>query len=156
MRSAEERGAAICRRRSNGSKRALPVARTKAHTDTTQRMRFSDTLKSSNIFHFAGHGRSGWPSRSGAACSLQIGGLIHSLSGISATTSSQDNPPFLAYLSACSTGASNTLELLDEESILSVPSSSQGSAMLLERYGSVGQTLRRRGQDTVRDHAKEG
>ncbi|KAK4235078.1 CHAT domain-containing protein [Achaetomium macrosporum] len=72
------------------------------------------------LFHFAGHGRADAldPSRSGLLLDdwqhsglLSVGALR---AGRPLDDDSDDNPPFLAYLSACSTGANEAASLADE------------------------------------------
>ncbi|RYP39316.1 hypothetical protein DL768_010722 [Monosporascus sp. mg162] len=86
-------------------------------TPITPGLRKDDVLKhlqACRIFHFAGHGRSD-PTEPSRSCllledwektPLTVGDLRdHKL---------QENPPFLAYLSACSTGANEAYRLADE------------------------------------------
>lgn len=66
------------------------------------------------LFHFAGHGQSDAndPSRS---CLLLDDWETNPLTvGEVRDSRLQDDPPFLAYLSACSTGANKAIELADE------------------------------------------
>ncbi|KLO92848.1 uncharacterized protein LW93_4002 [Fusarium fujikuroi] len=71
-------------------------------------------LKTCKIFHFAGHGQSdpGDPSRS---CLLLEDWETNPLTaGTLRDHRLQDNPPFFAYLSACSTGANESDRFADE------------------------------------------
>ncbi|KAL7919051.1 CHAT domain-containing protein [Trichoderma austrokoningii] len=71
-------------------------------------------LPKCKLFHFAGHGQSNSkdPSQS---CLLLEDWETNPLSvGEVRDSQLQNNPPFLAYLSACSTGANKATELIDE------------------------------------------
>ncbi|KAI9770997.1 MAG: hypothetical protein M1840_002701 [Geoglossum simile] len=71
-------------------------------------------LAASKIFHFAGHGRSD-PADPSQSCLLLKDWQTNPLTmGDLRDQRLQKTPPFLAYLSACSTGANEADELLDE------------------------------------------
>ncbi|KAF3230362.1 hypothetical protein TWF191_010251 [Orbilia oligospora] len=72
------------------------------------------SMRDCRIFHFAGHGLSNAsdPSKSGL---LLKEGVKNPLTVTDLQNNQlQSNPPFLAYLSACSTGAAEAEQLLDE------------------------------------------
>ncbi|KAF9781449.1 hypothetical protein IL306_013445 [Fusarium sp. DS 682] len=90
-----------------------PSLKLKAVESTLRKEEVLQHLPECRIFHFAGHGRSdpSEPSQSCLLledCSLTVGDLRD--------YRLQENPPFLGYLSACSTGA-NEKEDLDDEGI---------------------------------------
>ncbi|PVI03265.1 hypothetical protein DM02DRAFT_698160 [Periconia macrospinosa] len=71
-------------------------------------------LQDCRIFHFAGHGRSD-PMEPSQSCLLLEDWQINPLTvGDLRDHRLQENPPFLGYLSACSTGANEADELVDE------------------------------------------
>ena len=71
-------------------------------------------LQDCRIFHFAGHGRSD-PTEPSQSCLLLQDWETNPLTvGDLRDRRLQENPPFLAYLSACSTGANDAVELADE------------------------------------------
>ncbi|KAK3896458.1 CHAT domain-containing protein [Staphylotrichum tortipilum] len=71
-------------------------------------------LQACRIFHFAGHGQSD-PMEPSRSCLLLQDWKTNPLTvGDLRDRRLQENPPFLAYLSACSTGANDTAELADE------------------------------------------
>ncbi|RYP62375.1 hypothetical protein DL770_009601 [Monosporascus sp. CRB-9-2] len=71
-------------------------------------------LQSCRIFHFAGHGRSD-PMEPSQSCLLLEDWKSNPLTvGDLRDRRFQENPPFLGYLSACSTGANETARLADE------------------------------------------
>ena len=75
-----------------------------------------DHMKASTIFHFAGHGRTN-PTEPSQSCLLLDDWQTSPLTmGDLRDQRLQENSPFLAYLSACSTGA-NEAEKLDDEGI---------------------------------------
>lgn len=93
----------------------LPDSIQKVTLDEPHKTEVLDALEGCTIFHFAGHGEShpSDPSKSsllvadGPETRLTVGDMI-------ATTKLYENPPFLAYLSACSTGNNQVSKLLDE------------------------------------------
>jgi hypothetical protein len=71
-------------------------------------------LQACRIFHFAGHGQSD-PAEPSQSCLLLQDWKTDPLTvGDLRDCRLQENPPFLAYLSACSTGANDAVELADE------------------------------------------
>ncbi|KAK0729584.1 CHAT domain-containing protein [Lasiosphaeris hirsuta] len=71
-------------------------------------------LRSCRIFHFAGHGQSN-PEEPSQSCLLLEDWKTNPLTaGELRESRLQENPPFLAYLSACSTGANEAVKLADE------------------------------------------
>ncbi|KAL7918917.1 CHAT domain-containing protein [Trichoderma austrokoningii] len=71
-------------------------------------------LSKCKLFHFAGHGQSD-PNDPSQSCLLLEDWDTNPLTvGEVRDSRLQDNPPFLAYLSACSTGANKAIELADE------------------------------------------
>ncbi|RYP19460.1 hypothetical protein DL767_009641 [Monosporascus sp. MG133] len=71
-------------------------------------------LQACRIFHFAGHGRSD-PTEPSQSCLLLEDWESNPLTvGDLRDHKLQENPPFLAYLSACSTGANEAYRLADE------------------------------------------
>ncbi|KAI0864731.1 CHAT domain-containing protein [Xylaria cubensis] len=92
---------------------ALKIKKT-YHLHNPRKLDLVDRLKSCDVFHFAGHGVSN-PMDPSKSCllltdwkenPLTVESIIHSdLNG---------NGPFLAYLSACSTGANSSEKLYDE------------------------------------------
>ncbi|RYP84314.1 hypothetical protein DL770_005218 [Monosporascus sp. CRB-9-2] len=71
-------------------------------------------LRACRIFHFAGHGRSD-PTEPSRSCLLLEDWESNPLTvGDLRDHKLQENPPFLAYLSACSTGVNEAYELADE------------------------------------------
>lgn len=71
-------------------------------------------LPKCKLFHFAGHGQSD-PRNPSQSCLLLEDWETNPLTvGAVRDSRLQDNPPFLAYLSACSTGANKTVVLADE------------------------------------------
>ena len=82
----------------------------RTHDDVLEKMRTCD------IFHFAGHGKSD-PLNPSASCLLLNDWIVNPLTVEDLRNSRfQDSPPFLGYLSACSTSANN-VDKLNEESI---------------------------------------
>ncbi|KAK6537344.1 hypothetical protein TWF694_011536 [Orbilia ellipsospora] len=71
-------------------------------------------MRDCKVFHFAGHGLADAsdPSKSGLLLKEGVRNLL-SVTDLQ-RNQLQSNPPFLAYLSACSTGAAEAEELLDE------------------------------------------
>lgn len=73
-----------------------------------------EQLPKCNLFHFAGHGRFDLKNPS-QSCLLLEDWETHPLTmGAVRDSQLQNNPPFLAYLSACSTGVNMAVELFDE------------------------------------------
>jgi tetratricopeptide (TPR) repeat protein len=73
-----------------------------------------EQLPNCKLFHFAGHGRSD-PKNPSQSCLLLEDWETNPLTvGAVRDSRLQDNPPFLAYLSACSTGANKVDKLIDE------------------------------------------
>ncbi|KAK6535491.1 hypothetical protein TWF694_001946 [Orbilia ellipsospora] len=83
---------------------------------TATRDEIMDSIRDCKVFHFAGHGfadasdpsKSGLLLKEGRSNMLRISDLQDKRYQL------HDNPPFLAYLSACSTGAIEAERLLDE------------------------------------------
>lgn len=86
-------------------------------TPITPKRRKDDVLEQllkCKLFHFAGHGRSD-PKNPSESCLLLEDWEKNPLTvGAVRGSRLQDNPPFLAYLSACSTGANKAARLADE------------------------------------------
>jgi CHAT domain-containing protein len=108
--------------------RTLPFVATEAEMFTnlcpslqlkliTPQPRKDDVLRQlglSRIFHFAGHGKSD-PTEPSKSCLLLEDWKTNPLTvGDLRSRKIQQEPPFLAYLSACSTGANEVSGLLDE------------------------------------------
>jgi hypothetical protein len=71
-------------------------------------------MSTCRFFHFAGHGQTN-PSDPSRSCLLLDDWKDNPLTvGDLRDSNMQNNPPFLAYLSACSTGANKATELFDE------------------------------------------
>jgi hypothetical protein len=83
----------------------------------TPSLRKDDVLKKlreCKLFHFAGHGQSD-PAEPSQNCLLLEDWKTNPLTvGDLRDITLQENPPFLAYLSACSTGANEAVRLADE------------------------------------------
>ncbi|MCJ1456671.1 hypothetical protein MMC28_007034 [Mycoblastus sanguinarius] len=81
-----------------------------------------NNLNACKIFHFAGHGHSD-PEEPSQSCLLLKDWKSNPLTvGDLRDYRLQQNPPFLGYLSACSTGTNEADRLRDEESTLLAPS----------------------------------
>ncbi|KAK3366617.1 CHAT domain-containing protein [Lasiosphaeria ovina] len=83
----------------------------------TPRLRKNDVLEHLNrcrIFHFAGHGETVLTEPSQSRLLLEGWQTDPLTAGDLRDSRLQENSPFLAYLSACSTGANDTLQLADE------------------------------------------
>ncbi|KAI1073051.1 hypothetical protein LB507_008941 [Fusarium sp. FIESC RH6] len=73
-----------------------------------------ETLKTCKVFHFAGHGNSD-PTEPSKSCLLLKDWETNPLTvGDFRDHHIHESPPFLGYLSACSTGANSVAELADE------------------------------------------
>lgn len=120
-------------------------------------------LAACRIFHFAGHGRCD-PSEPSKSClmlddwqtaPLEVGDFRGHGPGLNHSENAHQRPyppPFLGYLSACSTGANEAVHLADE----GVPSSKRAAAIgISERdqypMGGLGPALCGRGEEAVRD-----
>ncbi|MCJ1250434.1 hypothetical protein MMC30_007662 [Trapelia coarctata] len=73
-----------------------------------------DLMKTSNVFHFAGHGRIDPIEPSQSSLLLEDWQTSPLTMGHLRDLRLHENPPFLAYLSACSTSASKDVKLYDE------------------------------------------
>jgi CHAT domain-containing protein len=73
-----------------------------------------EQLLKCKLFHFAGHGRSDIRNPSQSCLLLDDWETNPLTVGAIRDSRLQDNPPFLAYLSACSTGANRAVNLADE------------------------------------------
>jgi CHAT domain-containing protein len=83
-------------------------------TPTPRKEEVLKQLETSKIFHYAGHGRSD-PIEPSRSCLLLEDWKTNPLTaGDLRDYRLQKNPPFLAYLSACSTGANESVGLIDE------------------------------------------
>lgn len=73
-----------------------------------------ETLQTCKVFHFAGHGNSD-PTEPSKSCLLLEDWETNPLTvGDFRDNHLRESPPFLGYLSACSTGANSVAELADE------------------------------------------
>ena len=83
-------------------------------TPTPRKEEVLKQLETSKIFHYAGHGRSD-PMEPSRSCLLLEDWKTNPLTaGDLRDYRLQKNPPFLAYLSACSTGGNESVGLIDE------------------------------------------
>lgn len=73
-----------------------------------------EQLPKCKLFHFAGHGRLDYKDPSQSCLLLEDWETNPLTMGAVRDSRLQDNPPFLAYLSACSTGANRSAKLADE------------------------------------------
>lgn len=102
-----------------------------------------EQLEKCKLFHFAGHERSDPKNPSQSYLLLEDWETDPLTVGAVRDSRLQDNPPFLAYLSACSTGANKAADLADEgdSSYQRLPIS-RLSTRRRNTMGGIGQALR--------------